>query len=90
MEIPIEEFEGQVETVNLDAGSFTLVGGMVVRITDHTDINLDGDLKTLGKVAEAVAADKVVIAIGNGRIEAEGDMFLISASHVKFLIREAT
>jgi hypothetical protein len=90
LDIPIEEFEAQVETVNLDAGSFTLVGGMVVHITDHTDINLDGDLKTLGEVAEAVAADTVVIAIGKGRVEAEGDAFVISASHVKFLIEETT
>ncbi len=90
LDIPIEEFEGQVETVNLGAGSFTLAGGIVVRITDHTDINLDGHLKTLGGVAEALAADRAVVAIGKGRVEAEGDAFVISASHVKFLIREAT
>ena len=86
LDITVEEFEAAVESVNLDAGTFTLTGGLVVKITDRTSISADGDLKTLGGVAEARAAGEIVIAIGKGRVVVENDASFIKASHVLFKI----
>ncbi len=86
VDIPVEEFEAEVESVNPDAGAFTLSGGLVVKITDHTSISADGDLKTLGGVAEAKAAGHTVIAIGKGHVAVENDASFIEASHVLFKI----
>jgi hypothetical protein len=86
VDIPVEEFEAAVESVNLDAATFTLSGGLVVKITDHTNISADGDLKTLRGVAEAMEAGQTVIAVGKGRMVVENDASLINASHVLFKI----
>jgi len=64
-------------------------GGLVVKITDHTNISADGDLKTLGGVAEAMEAGQTVIAVGKGRVVVENDASLIKASQVLFKIAAA-
>lgn len=89
VDIPIEEFEAVIESVNPDAGTFTLSGGLVVKITDHTSISADGDLQTLGGVAEAMDAGRTVIAVGKGRVVVENDTSLVKASHVLFKIVDA-
>lgn len=89
VDIPIEEFDAAVESVNIEAGTFTLSGGLVVKITDHTNISADGDLKTLGGVAEAMEAGQTVIAVGKGRVVVENDASLIKASQVLFKIAAA-
>ena len=61
-------------------------GRLVVKITDHTNISADGDLKTLGGVAEAMEAGQTVIAVGKGRVVVESDALLIKASQVLFKI----
>ena len=86
VDIPVEEFDAAVESVNLDAATFTLSGGLVVKITDHTNISADGDLKTLGGVAEAMEAGQTVIAVGKGRVVVESGVSLIKASQVLFKI----
>ena len=63
-----DEFEGRVTSVNIENSTFTLAGGRVVRITDETTIENDGDLFSLQEVADALQAEK--------RVEAEGDGFL--------------
>lgn len=86
LDIPVGEFDAAVESVNLDAATFTLSGGLVVKITEHTSISADGDLKTLGGVAEAMEAGQSVIAVGKGRVVVENDASFIKASQVLFKI----
>lgn len=86
VDIPVREFDAAVESVNLDAATFTLSGGLVVKITEHTSISADGDLKTLGGVAEAMEAGQSVIAVGKGRVVVENDASFIKASQVLFKI----
>ena len=86
VDIPVEEFDAAIESVSLDAATFTLSGGLVVKITEHTNISADGDLKTLDGVAEAMEAGQTVIAVGKGRVFVENDASLIKASQVLFKI----
>ncbi len=62
---------------------------MVVKITDHTNISADGDLKTLGGVAKAMEAGQTVIAVGKGLVVVENDASFVEASHVLFKIAAA-
>lgn len=75
-----DEFEGRVTSVNIDNSTFTLAGGRVVRITDETTIENDGDLFSLQEVADALQSGKRVEAEGDGFIE--GDVFV--ATQAKF------
>lgn len=75
-----DEFEGRVTSVNLENSTFTLSGGRVVRITDETTIENDGDLFTLQEVAEALETGMPVEAEGDGYLD--GDVFV--ATHAKF------
>lgn len=79
-----DEFEGKVASVNLENSTFTLSEGRVVRITDETTIENDGDLFTLQEVAEALEAGKLVKAEGDGYID--GDVFV--ATQAKFETEE--
>jgi hypothetical protein len=81
------EFEGQVASVSLEAGSFTLTDGRVVRIVDQTEIvaHRDHDPATLAGVAEALEAHHEVVAWGHGGIEGE-DPLTIVAVRVVFSI----
>lgn len=60
-----DEFEGYVQSVNLDESSFTLFSGQKIYITDNTEFD-DGDFRTLDEVADAL--DR------GANIEAEGDV----------------
>jgi hypothetical protein len=64
-------FHGLVESVNLDAHTFTLKNGIVVRVNDETVVWFHAadvhSLRTLGAVAEALKNGRVVVAAGVGR-----------------------
>lgn len=75
-----DEFEGRVTSVNIQNSTLTLAGGRVVRITEDTNIENDGDLFSLQEVANALQAGKQVEAEGDGFIE--GDVFV--ATQAKF------
>ncbi len=75
-----DEFEGMVTSVNIDNGTFTLSGGRIVRMTDETTIEDDGDLFSLQEVADALQSEKRVEAEGDGFVD--GDVFV--ATSVKF------
>src|SRR5712691_869180 len=65
------EFEGQVQSVDLGAQSFTLTSGTVVKIVAGTEIEAehegdDEDLGTLAAVQAALAAGQTVEAEGEG------------------------
>lgn len=62
------EFEGRVTSVNLDHNTFTLSNGRVIRITETTEIEDDGDFFSLQEVAQALP--------GNPNISAEGEGFI--------------
>lgn len=75
-----DEFEGRVTSVNIENSTFTLAGGRIVKITEDTNIETDGDLFNLQEVADALQANKQVEAEGDGFIE--GDVFV--ATQAKF------
>jgi hypothetical protein len=77
------EFEGTVQTVNVEAGTFTLRGGTVVRLTDATVIDDGGDLLSLAAAADAVLAGLDVRAEGRGTVETT-DPRTITARTVEF------
>ncbi|NGP76974.1 hypothetical protein G3570_10040 [Balneolaceae bacterium YR4-1] len=79
-----DEFEGKVTSVNLENSTFTLSEGRVIRITDETTFENDGDLFSLQAVAETLEAGKLVEAEGDGY--KDGDVFV--ATQVKFEIEE--
>jgi len=60
------EFEDYVQSVNVDAGTFTLENGQVFHISTWT--KFDGDFKSLGQVSDALRAGI--------RVEAEGEYFI--------------
>ena len=84
---PMEGFEGEVESVNEDAGTLTLANGVVVHLVDDTQIKSDREdyryLTSLGAVAEALAAGETVITWGEGTIEIE-EPFTITAACIVF------
>jgi hypothetical protein len=64
-------FHGLVKSVNLDAHTFTLANGTVVRVNDETVVWFQAadvhSLRTLRAVAEALEDDLVVVAAGVGK-----------------------
>jgi hypothetical protein len=60
-----DEFEGYVESVNVDRSTFSLYNGQVIYITDRTEID-DGDYRSLEEVKAALDQDI--------RVEAEGEV----------------
>ena len=77
------EFKGDVQAVDLVAATFTLGGGTIVRLTDATVIDEDGDLFSLAAVAEALSGGRDVRAEGGGILEAT-DPRTIAARKVEF------
>lgn len=75
-----DEFEGKVRSVNTERSTFTLSNGRVVRITESTVIDDDGDLFSLQEVADAINSGRSVEAEGEGFIE--GNVFV--ATEVEF------
>lgn len=72
-----DEFEGNVSSVHLDRRAFTLANGRVVKMTDDTKIDPEGDLLTLEQVARALEAGHRVRADGEGFVD--GDVFVATA-----------
>jgi len=77
------EFEGRVVSIDLDASTVTLTGGIVVRLDGETTIDEDGDLTSLQAVADALAAGTTVEAEGEGTLESVAPPTIL-ASEVKF------
>jgi len=61
------EFEEIVVNTNPENSTFELDGGRIILIDDSTEIDDDGDFKSLEEVNEALELDDVVIADGEGR-----------------------
>jgi hypothetical protein len=59
------EFEGSVASVNLDAGTFTITGGLTLTVTERTRFESDGDLFSLAATAAAVDQELPVRVEGN-------------------------
>jgi len=85
------EFEGQVQSVDLGAQSFTLTSGTVVKIVAGTEIEAeDGDeehLGTLQAVKAALDAGQTVEAEGEG-VPASGASSSLVAIKVEFRARD--
>lgn len=79
------EFEGRVDSVDLDAGTFTLADGTIVRVVDATHIqgHTDADPHTLEAVHAALEAGTVVKAWGHGGVESK-DPLTLTAIDVTF------
>lgn len=66
----VEEFEGLVREVDESQGLVVLESGVVLRLTDRSEIVTgDGHLASLGGVSEALAAGWQVVAYGLGGVE---------------------
>lgn len=74
----VEEFEGVVDGVSMDAGTFTLTDGTVVRITDGTEVVAYNDMSpnSLGGIVEKLEAGYEVVAWGTGTVEGEEPLML--------------
>ena len=85
------EFEGQVQSVDLGAQSFTLTSGTVVKIVAGTEIEAeDGDeehLGTLQAVQAALDAGQTVEAEGEG-VPTSGASSSLVAIKVEFRARD--
>jgi hypothetical protein len=86
-------FHGVVQSVNLDAHTFTLKSGLVVRVNDETVIWFQAadahSLRTLAAVAEALKAGLTVVAAGVGKpdvIAANTDAARLLAIRVAFML----
>jgi hypothetical protein len=62
-----EEFEGQVQAVNISEKSITLVNGRNIYLTDNTEIDND-DFSSLEEVQQAIDSDTFVWAEGEGYV----------------------
>ena len=83
--VMMEEFRGDVASVDVKAGTFTLAGGAgVVTVTSETHISTEGAFHTLQEVSDALAAKKTVRAEGVGTVTAAGPPPAIKALFVKF------
>lgn len=88
-EEPVEDFEGFVNEVRLDAGSFVVSDGTVIRIVEGTEVVAyhDGGPTTLEGVAEALEDGYEVLAWGHGEVESE-DPLTLEGTRVVFKVRE--
>lgn len=71
-EFNFDEFDEYVTAVNLSETTFTLENGQVVKVTENTVIDDDGDFLSLEEVAEALD--------NNEEVEAEGKYYFDSGS----------
>lgn len=66
----LEEFSGQIASVNLDARTFTLADGPTVRVSRRTSfVRGEDHVRSLRAVAEALEAGSHVLARGHGAVE---------------------
>ena len=81
------DFEGIVQSVDLDLRELTLADETVIRLVDGTEIkHVDGDrrlLADLSAVAEALEIGHVVFAAGEGVIQSEAPLTIV-ASRIVF------
>ncbi len=85
------EFEGVVQSVDLERRSFTLEDGTVVKLVDQSDIALSDHMprfERLRLVAEAIDAGLTVVAAGVGAVESRDPLVLI-ALKLRFGLRHA-
>ncbi len=68
------ELEGAVTAVDPAAGLVTLASGKKIAVNAQTAFDRRGDLLTLAKVADAVAAGKHVRAEAHGTLQADGSL----------------
>ena len=81
----MEQFEGDVASVNVAGGTVTLANGAgVVTVTSDTHISMEGAYHTLQEVSDALTAKKTVRAEGIGTITAAGPPVALKALFVKF------
>ncbi|MDH5195683.1 MAG: DUF5666 domain-containing protein [Gemmatimonadota bacterium] len=78
------EFERQVQSADVAAGTFVLTNGTVVQLTDSTVIEIEGDLMTLQAVADALATGAIVRAEGRATVESSGPPATLLALKVKW------
>ena len=68
------ELEGSVTAVDPAAGLVTLASGKKIAVNAQTVFDRRGDLFTLAKLADAVAAGKHVRAEAHGTLQADGSL----------------
>ncbi|MDH3292519.1 MAG: hypothetical protein OEO20_12465 [Gemmatimonadota bacterium] len=82
----VRRFEGVVQSVNLDAHTFTLRDGTVIRLVRETEIKYEvGDEHRLGsleEVARAVNAGLTVVSAGAGVVEGREPLRLVAIAVV--------
>jgi hypothetical protein len=77
------EFAGRVGSVDLEAGTFTLVEGPTIQITGETTFADRSFVTALGGVAEALAQGQAVYVEGCGTLVSE-EPRVIAATVVAF------
>ncbi len=86
-----QEFEGIVAAVDPAAGTVTLMGEAVIRIVEGTEIEHepsdDDELASLTEVAQALVANMIVEAEGEGVVETS-DPLTIVAIEIEFEIED--
>lgn len=75
-EFEFDEFEGDVTAVDLAESTFTIKGGKVIKITDQTEIDDDGDYLSLEEVATALEQGEEVEAEGKGYLDVSTGYFI--------------
>lgn len=78
------EFERRVQSADVGEGIFVLTDGTIVRLTDSTMIEIEGDLTSLQGVADALAAGTIVEAEGYATVESAGPPMTLIALKVKW------
>ncbi len=75
-EFEFDEFEGDVIAVDLAESTFTIEGGKVIKITEQTVIDDDGDYLSLEEVAVALEQGEEVEADGKGYLDVSSGHFI--------------
>ena len=73
-----QEFEGQVVSVAVGAGAFSLANGLVLTLSDGLAFDPDGDLHSLQAMADAVTAGAFVRAEGHAVPTGSGEALVVS------------
>lgn len=81
----VVEFAGAVASVHLDAGTFELVGGATIKVTDQTDFADGSAFAGLDGVAQALAAGHPVFVEGRGTVVGDAPR-TIAAQVLKFRV----
>ncbi|MFO8028562.1 MAG: DUF5666 domain-containing protein [Cyclonatronaceae bacterium] len=75
-EFEFDEFEGAVVAVDLAEETFTIDDGQVIKITEQTEIDDDGDYPSLEEVAAAMDQGEELEAEGKGYLDASTGYFI--------------